>query len=504
MSHSDPSIARTTVRGSAYSIAASALTIALGALRTYLMVVFLLPDEIGLAALALFYVELVKQLGNFGLQTAFVQMKDAGAAGRNTYFTFNFILGAASMFLAAAAAPAIAAFYPRYNGLAILIQAYALLTILQVLNQPQVTILEKELSFGRIAVLDIAGATAKSLVGPGMAFLGFGVWAIIGDYAAGICARFGLLYFWLRAYRPRLAFDRSIAGRLWTYGKSVWAGTNLTFLIDNFDDFWVGTALGKAPLGLYSKAYEFSRYPRRVIANPVLSVFFPAFAQLQDDRPRLSRAFFRATSLMVRTGALFSLVVILTAPEAFTLLLPEAWLPMRLTFQLMIVYTFLDPLSLAALRLLFATGRPQEVARIRWIQLAVFIPTVIAGAAWLGIEGVALAAGFMVLTGTVLLFRRTTAVVDYSPRSLWFWPAAALIGIAAAAAGLQPALAGYAVLPVFIGKLVGIPTMYGLILWLGEREQLLTGLRMVRSMLAPSPQAAGNAEGQPGDHPEET
>src|SRR5690606_28345597 len=106
-----------------------------------------------------------------------------------------------------------------------------------------------------------------------------------------------------------------------------------------FDDWWVGTFLGSNPLGFYSRAYEFARYPRRAIANPVLSVFFPAFAQLQDDRERLSRAFFRPTSLMVRAGGLLSLIFVSVAPEFIRIFLGEKWIPMQLAFQLMIVYT---------------------------------------------------------------------------------------------------------------------------------------------------------------------
>ena len=85
-----------------------------------------------------------------------------------------------------------------------------------------------------------------------------------------------------------------------------------------------------------------------MVGNPILAVFRPTYARLQDDRQRLSRAFFRATSVIIRVGGLFSLIFILTAPEFIPLILGEQWLPMLLTFQLMIIYTFLDPVSLSA------------------------------------------------------------------------------------------------------------------------------------------------------------
>ena len=101
---------------------------------------------------------------------------------------------------------------------------------------------------------------------------------------------------------------------------------------------------------------------------------------------------------------------------------------MRPVFQLMIVYTFLDPLLLAVRRLLLATGQVSAINRAGWVQLAVFIPAVIAGARLYGIFGVALAADLMVLVGVVLLFRAARGVVDFSPAVLWLKPAVAVAG----------------------------------------------------------------------------
>jgi O-antigen/teichoic acid export membrane protein len=312
---------------------------------------------------------------------------------------------------------------------------------------------------------------------------------VVGDFAAGVLARFALIHFRIRPYRPRLGWDRTAAGWFWRYGRSVWMNSNLGYVLDNFDDFWVGTSLGKISYGWYSKAYEFSRYPRRVVANPILSVFFPTFAFLQGDRTRLSRAFFRAASLIVRLGGLLALLAAIAAPEVFRLFLPEAWQPMRPAFQLMIVYTFLDPLYLAVRRLLLATGRPGVITRAGWVQLAFFIPAVILGARWWGIMGVALAADLMVLVGVVLLFRAARRVVDYSPAILWLKPAVAVAGITGLAIAAAQSLDGVPDPWVLAGKLILIPALYMGFLYAVEREQLLAGVRMIRGLLRPSPPA---------------
>ncbi|NJN55937.1 MAG: oligosaccharide flippase family protein [Anaerolineae bacterium] len=111
---------------------------------------------------------------------------------------------------------------------------------------------------------------------------------------------------------------------------------NIKFFTDRFDDFWIGRALGPQSLGYYSRSYEAARYPRYVVATPLVTVFYSTYARLQGDRQRLSQAFFRLSNLMVRVSFGFSLIFILMAPE-FVSLLGETWQPMLVTFQLMII-----------------------------------------------------------------------------------------------------------------------------------------------------------------------
>ena len=288
-----------------------------------------------------------------------------------------------------------------------------------------------------------------------------------------------------RPWSPRVGWDREEARWFWDYGRKAWSSSNLAFLLSRFDDWYTGTFLGNVPLGFYSRAYQYANYPRRVISKPILDVFFPTFAQLQDDRSKLSRAFFRATSLMVRSSGLFCLIFVLTASEFIPLLIEDKWVPMIPTFQLMIIYVLLEPLSMAARNLLMATGYPQFILKVRIIQMVVFIPAVVLLGNWLNIEGVALAANLMVLAGAVALFKQTHQVVDYSARTLWLWPLLSIVVTAAITLGLTPVWNSLPLWGAFIVKSGLITTIYCLTLWLTEREQLIVGYQMIWSIVVP-------------------
>ncbi len=415
-------IAGQAVRGSLYSVAASGVTISLGFLRSILLARLLLPEHFGVVTLALFYIALAAQLRMLGFDPALIHRKDINETVLGTYFTLRVTTLVLSVALIAGVSPLLSRLYPTMPLLGWILIALAGIEIPKGLSTIQETWLSRNLAFRPLAITDVVASVTMTVVAPLLAWQGWGAWALVGEQASGILARFGMTWLVFRRWGPRPGWDRSIARWFWNYGRAAWRAANLAFLLDRFDDFWIGTSLGKTPLGYYSRAYEFARYPRRVLANPLVSVLGPVFARLQGDRLHLSQAYFRLMSLLVRSGFLVGGLAVLLIPEFVFYVLGAKWLPMVRTFQLMIIYVLLDPLLMATNNLLMAVGMPQAVARVRVAQLIFFVPAVVVAARWAGIEGVALAADGMLMVGFALLHHAARQHVDYSLVRLFGWP----------------------------------------------------------------------------------
>ncbi len=449
------------------------------------MLRLLLPEYFGVSTLAFFYASLAFVLFTFGFEAAYLHHKAVDETVRRTFFTLRFGLTVSGLLLAALLAPFVGYFYPAMPQLTAVMWAYLVVYILRTFNVSQQIMLNKQLAFRQIAQTDVLCSFVMTIVGPTLAWMGWGVWAIVAEQFSADVTRLLFLQVVHRPWRPRFGWDREQARWFWEYGKKAWHSSNIAFFLDRVDDWYVGTFLGNSALGYYSRAYEYAGYPQRVIANPILSVFSPTFAHVQEERQKLSRAFFRPVSLMVRTGSWLCLVFILTAPEFIPLLLGEKWLPMLGTFQLMVLYTLLEPLSMAARNLLMATGHPQQVLRTRILQIVLFVPAVFIFGAWWNIEGVALAIGLVALTGTIVLFRYTQQVVDYSARLLWFWPLFATAVTALLILALNPVWANLNPWLNLVVKVGMITAVYTFILFLTEREQLNTGRKMIWGIIAP-------------------
>src|SRR5690606_28790066 len=116
-------------------------------------------------------------------------------------------------------------------------------------------------------------------------------------------------------WRPSLKFNLVLARDNLRFGWTVVIGQQLTYALDQFDDFWAGSALGNVALGFYERAFQFARYPRQVIAEPLSGIFFSTYAKFQRDRALLSRSFFISNSFILRLNGLFSLILFVIAPE---------------------------------------------------------------------------------------------------------------------------------------------------------------------------------------------
>lgn len=484
-SDEDQDIARRTASSSLYSISGSIITIALGFVRITLLLRILFPDEVGLSALAWLYVSLVFMLFNFGFDSAFIHRPEVDETVRRTYFSLRLGSGLSAGLTTVVLIPILSRIFSEYSLLALVMLAYTGIFVLKSFTLPQETILNKRMAFRQISTMNVVSSILMTITAPSLAWLGWGVWSLVAEQFVGIFSRAFMLVFIYHPWPIRFGWDREVVSWFWDFGKKIWHSSNLTFLLDRFDDWYTTTFLGLNAAGFYTKAYEYANYPRRVVAKPLLSVFYPAFARLQNDRLRLSRAFFRTTSLVVRASAFFSLVLILTAPEFILILVGEKWAPMTTTFQLMIIYTFLDPLSIAANNLLISTGHPHFVLRARIMQVIIFVPAVFILGTLFNINGVALAADLMILAGTLFLFRKTKKIVDYSQRSLWLWPLLAMVATAVLVLSLNPIWSQLNLWGTLVSKIGLITAVYGSLLWLTERDQLRSGWKMIWGIIVP-------------------
>ncbi|MBN1401765.1 MAG: oligosaccharide flippase family protein [Anaerolineae bacterium] len=433
-------LAQQAVRGSLYALTASGVTLILGLVRSIWLARLVAPEAFGVLALALFYIGLVLQLRVLGLDAALIHRQDPEGSFLQTYFSLRLGLDLLALGVLFACTPWIQRAYPNMQGLGQILPLLIAAHLLANASQVQETILRKRLSFRRLAWMDMISGLGMTIVAIYLASRGWGLWALVAERVTGFVLRFVLSWGPFRCWAPRLGWNAAHVRWFWAYGRPTWVASNLGYLLDRFDDFWVGTTLGELSLGYYAKSYEFARYPRRILANPLVIVLGPVFAALQGDRRRLSQLFYRSAHLILRTSFFVAGAFALALPELVHWVIGAEWWPMLWTFRLMALYVALDSVLLLISNLMTSLGRPDQLQRAHLLQALVFVPTVILGSRLWGRNGVALAADLMLLVGLWRLTASLRESVDLSLGRLWLRPSLALIMAGLAGYGVETRL----------------------------------------------------------------
>lgn len=291
---SDAALAPRVARGAAWIMGAGLFARSLGALNTIVVARLLVPEYIGLVAVATVALQLLQGLSDIGVSQAVVKFRDADRDDLNTLFTLSFLRGLAVALLLAGAAPLMAAFYndPRMTGVFLAIAAYPLIAGL---INPRFYEFERDLSFSREFIVTVLNKLAGVIVSVTVAFLFRTYWAIVLGLLAGVTVQLVLSYF-MKPFSPRFSF-RSLGKVL---GFSGWlAGVSFLAALNNkLDVPIIARAVGAGGGGVYFMGFQLSELVTGQIALPLTRAIYPGLSTLQDDVERMRRAFLRGVAAL--------------------------------------------------------------------------------------------------------------------------------------------------------------------------------------------------------------
>lgn len=320
--------------------------------------------------------------------------------------------------------------------------AFLVIIFAHAVNHPlmhtAMALLTRRVVHRRLALRQLVSTFVGTLVSLWLAWQGAGLWALLATDIVNALATALILYGWRPVWLPRLQWIPETVRYYLNFGSRSFLANFMLRTMDEMDDIWIYTYLGKEPLGLYARAYQFAIYPRQILAVPLSSVADGTYSALKGNRAKLSETFVRTNGLIIRSGFLLAGTLAITAPELVPLLLEAKFAPMVLTFQLMLIFALLDPLRSTIANLFVAVGQPEMVIRARAVQFVLLVVGLFTlGPLW-GIEGVAVAVDSMLLVGIAILLWQARKVVDYSLIRLFGVPLVGLLlGLLAAWGGVQ-------------------------------------------------------------------
>jgi PST family polysaccharide transporter len=297
----------------------------LSLLTTIILARLLAPADFGLIAMAAVVISFIELFQDLGTATAVIQRKNPSQALLASMFWLNAGFGLAAMLVLYLASPLAGAFYREPQVIPIM-QVLSLSFLLSGLSNLQKSLLERNLEFDKLALIEIGTTLFATLVGITAALLGHGAWSLVYQMLAGNVL--ATLLFWSASrWRPSWQFDwpeiRSVMG----FSLNLTGANIFNYFARNADKLLIGRFLGSQELGYYDLAYRLMQFPLQGISAVIGRVMFPLYSRMQDDAGQFGRTYLKVASAIALIS--FPLMLGLTAlarPFVLTLF-GVGWMP---------------------------------------------------------------------------------------------------------------------------------------------------------------------------------
>jgi len=289
------------------------------------------------------------------------------------------------------------------------------------------TILLRRVLHRRLAYIQIVTVILASFTAILLAFYNAGLWALLSTDIVMLMVSLIGFYVVKPFFIPNLRCRSEIIKYFLRFGSQNFMNIVMLQIMTRIDKLWIGGCLGKVNLGFFSRAQRFAGYPNLLFSASLVSVLGGTFAELNGKRKQISQLFSDANALIIRSGAFFAGLFILTAPDLILLFLGEKWLPMLPALRYLLIYQLFSPVRSTSVNLLIAQGKPGYVNIARIIQLSVLGVGMYLLRNGGTIEGMALALNIMQIVGIGILYLFATKYVDFSFLKLFTIPILASI-----------------------------------------------------------------------------
>jgi O-antigen/teichoic acid export membrane protein len=361
------------IRGGVARVSAQAIFFALRIGALMILARLLGPKDFGLVGMVTAFTSVLNLFRDFGLSSATVQRVHVTREQISTLFWINILVGAILTLSLSLMAPVVVRFYhePRLFWVTIALASAFLINAAGVQHS---ALLQREMRFTALAVIQIVALVVSTALGIGLALLGYGYWALVVlSVALPLVSTIG---FWLATrWMPGMPRRRAEIPSMIRFGGVVTLISAIVYVAYNLDKVLLGRFWGAVALGIYGRSFQIINIPTDNLNSAVGEVAFAALSRLQGDLVRLRSYFLKGYSLVLAMTVPMTCTIAIFPHDLVMVVLGTKWVAaaeiLRLLAPTVLVFAVLNPLGW----LLLATGKIRESLK----RALVLAPIVIIG-----------------------------------------------------------------------------------------------------------------------------
>lgn len=373
----------------------------------------LAPEVYGTIALITVFTAILNVFVDSGLGNALIQKKDADDLDFSTVFYFNVIICLLLYLIMFFAAPYIADTYKDAD-LTPVIRVLSLTLVISGVKNVQQAYVTRGLQFKRFFFATLGGTLGAAIIGISMAYMGFGVWALVAQQIFNVTVDTIILWITVK-WRPKRMFSIERLKVLFSYGWKLLVASLLNTVYSKIRQLIIGLRYSAADLAYYTKGDSFPNFFISNINTSFDSILFPCFSMEQDSVQRVKAMTKKA--IKISTYILFPCIMglaVISEPLVI-ILLTEKWLPCVFYFRVFcFVYLFL-PIQTANLNAIKAMGRSDVFLKLEIIKKVIGL-TAMLMTIFISVKLMALSYLVTTLISTYINLYPNKQIIDYPVR----------------------------------------------------------------------------------------
>lgn len=356
-------------------------------LVVYIVLARLLTQEdFGTVALVAVFTRILQVFVDSGMATALVQKKNTDDVDFSTVFYFNVVFCVVLYLLMFLAAPLLAIGFENPE-LTDIVRVLSLTVVISGVRNIQQAYVSRHLLFKRFFFSNIGGLVAAAVVGIWMAYVGYGVWALVANKL--VVQVVGTVILWVTVkWRPKRVFSFERLKGLFGFGWKLLVSNLINTLYDELRQLIVGVKYSEVDLANYNQG---RKIPNLIVTNvntSIDSVLLPVMSASQDDKARVRSMTRRAikTSSFIMWPMMVGLAV--CAEPLVSVVLTDKWLPCVVFLRVACFSYAFYPIHTANLNAIKAMGRSDLFLKMEIAKKVVGVTAVLI-TMWISVEAMA-------------------------------------------------------------------------------------------------------------------
>ncbi|EIF6174300.1 lipopolysaccharide biosynthesis protein [Clostridium perfringens] len=334
-------------------------------LITIILARILSPEDYGLMAIILIFINLSNVIIQKGFNIALIQKKEADELDFSTAFYVSIFISVIFYGILYFSSPYIARFYGQEK-LIIILRVLSVNLILGAISSIQIAIITREMDFKKLFNRSILATIISGVSGIITAYLGLGVWAlviqqIVNQFVATIVM-------WnTMEWRPKLVFSFKRLFNILDYGWSILIANLISTIFKNIRSLVIGKIYTVDMLGFYNRGRQFPELIFTVVDSSIQSVMLPTFSSEQENRILVKNMLRRTIkiSTFLIFPAMLGLAVI--SKPLIIILLTEKWAQCIPFFKIYCIVYMILPIHTANLQAIQSLGYSRKILKLEII-----------------------------------------------------------------------------------------------------------------------------------------